>query len=84
MPQQRDLFDLPSARPAPAPVVDRPVEVVHWLVVTTKRARTGCGTIVGGYRRETRRALSEDGASIVCTLDFYDGTVTCQACREAI
>jgi len=86
-PRELDLFDFAaSGGPSPVPIVigDVAPSTLHWLVVTTKRARTGCGIIASSYQMSTRIAICEDGAEICCTLDAYSDKVTCQACKEAI
>lgn len=55
----------------------------HWLVVTTTRARTACGTIVTDYQFKDRFGTSvEDQARVLCTHDCFDGTVSCARCLE--
>lgn len=83
MTAQLDMFNMPLAAPAlpPAPAM---IGNVHWLVVTTTRARTACGVLVEAYHTKERAADATEGGRIQCTHDFYDGTVTCQRCREVI
>lgn len=86
-PRELDLFDFAaSGGPSPAPIVGADIapSTVHWLVVTTKRARTGCGIIASSYQMSTHFAVCEDGAEIFCSLDVYSDKVTCNACKEAI
>lgn len=81
-----DLFDLFSAPPAPAPspAINAAAALVHWIFVTTTRARTGCGIYALSYERSTRLATTEAGDQLCCSLDIYCESVTCKACKEAI
>ncbi|WP_158669955.1 hypothetical protein [Bradyrhizobium guangdongense] len=79
---QPDLFDFPAS-PAAAAAVEQG-DLVHWIVVTTKRARTGCGIIAVSYDLSTRLAMTDAGEALSCSLDIYSERVTCKACREAI
>ena len=76
---QIDLFDLlpPTIQPAPA------AEPVHWLVVTTRRARTACGIVTFGTSNDSAIA-AETGDKFLCNIDRYSGKVTCPRCKEAM
>jgi hypothetical protein len=79
-----DLFSAPPAIPTPAPPIEADTPLVHWIFVTTTRARTGCGIYASSYDRSTRLARTETGDTFQCSLDAYSDTVTCRACKEAI
>lgn len=82
---QPDLFDVAPAPVLPAPTVAVDVaSTVHWLVVTTKRARTGCGIIVTDYDLADRIGAGPEGERIHCSLDGFSDRVTCRGCKEAI
>jgi hypothetical protein len=66
------------------PSIDVAAPVVHWIVVTTHRARTGCGIIASSYDLSSRMATTEAGQSVCASLDVYSDRVTCRACKEAI
>lgn len=81
-----DLFDFADAVKPPAPVAapDSGEAVIHWIVVTTTRARTGCGIICSSYDLKTKLATTDAGETISCSLDVYSERVTCEACRSAL
>jgi hypothetical protein len=77
---QIDLFELAMTE---ALAAARPADAVHWLVVTTTLARTGCGILTYGIGPGC--AINhETGDSFRYTMDFYDGTVSCPRCLEAM
>lgn len=80
-PAQISLFDL-LAEPAPAPATAPPAESVHWVVVTTRRAMTACGTVVTALDWKQGQWFSDAGAPLVCSVDRYSGKVTCPRCKE--
>ena len=82
MTEQTNLFHL-FASPPPAPVLPAGV-IVHWVVVTTRRASTGCGTIVEAVDWKNRQWATQDGAALECSLDGFSAKVTCARCKDAL
>jgi len=78
-----DFFEAPKASSAAA-FSPSSIGTVHWVVVTTKRARTGCGIICSSYDLKTRIATTEAGEQIHGSLNRWSDRVTCQACKEAL
>ncbi|MGY3393407.1 hypothetical protein ACVWW6_005998 [Bradyrhizobium sp. USDA 3311] len=90
MTRQLDMFaasatvaDWMPAPPAPTPApVPPPATGVHWLFVTTKRAKTVCGIDVPAFYKQLGCGYSAAGEKIWCTANRDDGTVTCPRCLE--
>jgi hypothetical protein len=95
---QSDLFDLfapaPPAQPDCPPTVDdqpRPEAItpvmkvrssVHWILITTTKARTACGIPMPAYYDKLKCGYSDKGQRLSCTHNRDDGTVTCEGCLE--
>jgi hypothetical protein len=86
---QISLFDLlPAAAPQPVAVdplpAIKPVVTatgVHWVLVTTTKARTACISMPAYYDK-LKCGYSDKGQRLSCTHNRDDGTVTCERCLE--
>lgn len=81
-PAQISLFDLLGAASPIEAAAPAPAEAVHYVVVTTRRAMTACGTVVTASDWKQGQWISDAGVSIACSLDRYSGRTTCARCKE--
>lgn len=83
MTEQLDMFAAPPApTPSPAPAPQPAAPGVHWILITTKAARTACGISMPAYYKQLGCGYSAAGDKLPCTHNRDDGTVTCTACLE--
>lgn len=55
---------------------------IHWVLITTTKARTACGIAMPAYYDKLGCGYSDKGKRFSATHNRDDGTVTCERCLE--
>ena len=83
---QNNQFDLFGAPTPSRPIAAAPdaAGLVHWLVVSTRRASTACGIVVTDFDYRERTAVASDGEKVRVSLDGFSVSINCKACGEML
>jgi hypothetical protein len=55
---------------------------IHWILITTTKARTACGIAMPAYYDKLGCGYSDKGQRLSGTHNRDDGSVTCERCLE--